>query len=396
VVRFCKQSTVRSCCAALGREITRTIAKVQTDGDLPLPAAGWTVDQLAQAGRVFLGYALDDARTADGEMLDFFAAACPTPFESADPPLIHVVAGQDEYVPWEMLPLFEGSDSVHISDMPQLEAACRTFPGFAAVVERYHYAGTESIDYLSAWDRLPVRMIYHHRYQGAQAELGFFRACDQVVLEGPFPRDAKDGSAPSLARQLFDPRIGIDGAVRLYRDQVVHIACHCAAESSDDIDSYAFHFSDARDNGLVVRLRDLVGDLVRLWRDHRRSGNGALNTTHAAPMPMVFLNACGTAPLDPTRYLSFLKPFHEMRNPSIIATAGNIPDRIAAAFSRVFYSALLQGQTVGRALHSAKWRLLQDRGNPLGLMYSVHGSANLRILPVPMPSREPILRLEQP
>lgn len=82
-----------------------------------------------------------------------------------------------------------------------------------------------------------------------------------------------------------------------------------------------------------------------------------------------------------------LRPFQENRNRGIIGTAANVPDRIAAEVGRWFYTGLLAGATVGEALHGAKWRLLRDRGNPLGLLYCLHACAQMRIAPLPPPAR---------
>jgi CHAT domain-containing protein len=99
-------------------------------------------------------------------------------------------------------------------------------------------------------------------------------------------------------------------------------------------------------------------------------------------MPLVFLNACGTAIMDPAVASSFVKVFCDNNNRCIIATTSNVPDRIAASISRYFYQQLFTGVEVGSALHSAKWRLLQDHRNPLGIVYCIYASAGLRMLPI--------------
>jgi CHAT domain-containing protein len=96
-------------------------------------------------------------------------------------------------------------------------------------------------------------------------------------------------------------------------------------------------------------------------------------------MPLVFLNACGTSVVDPRTAVSMMTPFLKNANRGIIATSANIPDRVAARFSRWFYTKLLSGLTVAEALYAARRDLLVTYANPLGVLYAYYGNPGLRV-----------------
>ncbi|GII23852.1 hypothetical protein Pme01_34490 [Planosporangium mesophilum] len=373
-VRLKRPDVVRERYARLGRGIAAATSMIGGGRQrIELATAGQVLADIAEAGQVFLGYALRDPLADVNNLASFLRAACPTWRNGqARVPLIHAVAEPDDYFPWELLPLFEPSATVEVRDQPGLEDAARVFPGFATVVERSTPDRVPDGLLLNGWNRLPVRVIYDANLDGAHAEVGFFRGRGRLFrLEGPYPRDVTDTGAPTLAQQLCDPALGVDGARRSYADQIVHFACHCEADGGDTA-TFAYRLADERRRGLVILLDKLVGELVRRSPAGRR-----------ADKPLVFLNACGTAVMDPASAASLLKPFHDNRNRGIIGTAANVPDRVAAEISKHFYTNLTgRAQTVGEALHGAKWRLLEDRGNPLGLLYGIHAAASIRVAPI--------------
>ena len=391
-VRLKAADIVRDRCARLGREMARVVRGVSTGRGRRLEPerAGRLIEDVAQAGRVFLSYVLRDPREDFANLSGFLRDACPTwRMRGARTPLIHAIADPDHYFPWELLPLFDPFATVEVRDQVELERSSLRFPGFAAVLERADPDHPVNTTHLDGWDRLPVRVVYDSTYPGVQAEVGFFRGNGHLFrLEGPYPRDVEDASEPTLAQQLCDPALRVDGRHGEHPDQVLHVACHCQADGLDTA-TFAYRLADEQSRHLVVRLDDLLEELMRHW---------AAAATHPGAgrppdKPLVFLNACGTAVTDPASAASLLKPFRDNRNRGIIGTAANVPDRIAAEVSRSFYTSLVgRAMNVGEALHEAKWQLLTDRGNPLGLLYAVHAFAGLRIAPVPIPA--PIRNLE--
>jgi hypothetical protein len=387
-VRLKRPDVVRERCARLGRDIAGATSTIVGGRRRTEPArtsqartsqavAGEALAKIAEAGHVFLGYVLRDPLGDINTLSCFLRAACPAwRNRQARVPLIHAVAEPDDYFPWELLPLFEPSAMIEVRDQPGLEDAARMFPGFATVVERSTPDRGPDGPFLNGWNGLPVRLVYDANLDGAHAEVGFFRGKGHLFrLEGPYPRDVTDTGAPTLAQQLCDPTLGVDGVRRSYHDQIVHFACHCESDGGDTA-TFAYRLADEHRRELMILLDKLVGELVR----------HAPSSARSADKPLAFLNACGTAVIDPATAASLLKPFHDNRNRGIIGTAANVPDRIAAEMSKHFYTNLIgRAQTVGEALHGAKWRLLEDRGNPLGLLYGIHAGASLRVAPISTP-----------
>jgi hypothetical protein len=329
----------------------------------------------------------------DGNKLSsFFLEASPFHGKPDAPPaVIEVRAYEEDYFPWELLPLFDQAVDCTATDQVQLGSACQAFLGFSAITERRYISRKEAGYFsdnerdrvgsgggacLSAWDGLPARVIYNAEYEGARRELGFFRAQEGILLEGPYPRSVDDTAAPTLGHQFGDPRVGVDGTLRLYSDEIVHLMVHCEANHGQESDDYSIHMSDEGGGRMSVRLFDLDNDMYKCWIKLGPEGAGALRK------PMIFFNSCGGSVLDPAAASSFISPFYKNRNRCIVATWGNVSDRLAATFSRWFYTELFTGATVGQALYQAKWAVLQDWGNPMGILYSIHDGANLRVEPV--------------
>jgi hypothetical protein len=366
---------VRNQCAKLGGVLAEATRRIRDQRDRVDPAeAGRLIGEIASAGRIFLGYVLREPRDDFHKLSHFLQRACPAwRIRNAQVPLVHVIADADHYFPWELLPLFAPLATAEARDQLELEQASLAFPGFATVLERHDPDHAVNTTFLDGWDRLSVRLVYDASLPGARTEVGFFRGKGHLFrLKGPYPRDITDDKAPTLAQQLCDPALGIDGARTGFPDQIVHFACHCEADGHDTA-TFTYRLADEQKQEMVIRLDELVDELIRHPPEEKPHDK-----------PLVFLNACGTAVMDPASAASLLKPFHDNHNRGIIGTAANVPDRIAADVSRWFYTNLIaEAMTVGEALHEAKWRLLQDRGNPLGLLYSIHALASLRVAPIP-------------
>jgi len=376
MLRLQDSGVIRHRCSYFGREIARALGSFRNQNLQSYERVDVLVRALASAGKLFLGESLKDPGPSYYNLERFFRSACRIYPNGNWAPLIHVVADSTEYFPWELLPLFASDGPVAINDQMSLEEACRQFLGFNAIVERRAPEWAEGRSFLSAWGKLPVRFIYDARYEGALEEVGFLLSRDHVYLEGPYPRCVTDPEAPSLARQIAEPRIGVDGKARDVSDEIVHISCHCETSPGSSSSEFALHLSDEDGKCVVILLDQIRAEIMDHWRA-RYSATGVRDE-----LPLVFLNACGTAVMDPAVASSFVKLFCDNKNRCVIATTANVPDRIAASVSRSFYQELFRGLEVGSALHSAKWRLLQDYRNPLGIVYCIYASAGLRMLPV--------------
>ena len=129
-----------------------------------------------------------------------------------------------------------------------------------------------------------------------------------------------------------------------------------------------------------MTLKDLEDNLGRL----------SLNSPKdRPPQPLVFLNACASSNLNPARFGSFPKFFLDHGFLGFIGTEISMPDCFAAAFSQRLYKRVLEASTLGEAIYSARWDMLKENMNPLGIFYSVYADPEIRVrIPVGL-DREP-------
>ncbi|MFJ5556574.1 CHAT domain-containing protein [Streptomyces sp. NPDC093250] len=372
---------LRHCTAGFARSVQRTRAFWLRPSRIPLQDAGTSLRQLAATGRVLLTSVLRNAREIHDELGVRMRRWCPT-WEDEDGavPVLHVQAGTPQWLPWELLPLFDLHWDDSVGDHTELWRAARIFPGLSTVTERAMERPGQAVGLRVSGGRLPLRYLWHAGYPGAQGELGFFRSRPAIALEGPYPGDG--GPYPgmhSFARHLADPGLGPDGRRMNHPHQVLHMSCHTTVtgDDSEAANRLVFHLSSTAQSEKVVdvEVHKVLSDLIPAWAAAPRTVGG---------LPLVFLNACSTALHDPLTLRSLMEPFVKNRNPSVIGTVAHLPDRIAEYFSRRFYEALLGGRTVGESLHTAKWDLLQTRRNPVGLLYALYGVSTLQVTPVPV------------
>ena len=115
-------------------------------------------------------------------------------------------------------------------------------------------------------------------------------------------------------------------------------------------------------------LRDLRAEPVRL--DHR---------------PIVILNMCQSAQILPGVSESFVSFFLDRKARSVIGTECPMTNEFAHPFSQQLFEELLRGRPLGEALRKARRYFIEKR-NPLGLAYTLFGSAAARYKPGVLPA----------
>lgn len=93
--------------------------------------------------------------------------------------------------------------------------------------------------------------------------------------------------------------------------------------------------------------------------------------------PIVFLNMCESAQATPSLSDSFIHFFINRGARSVIATECTMRPLFAHHFSQRFFEALSRGDSVGQAILDAR-RAFIGMENPIGLAYSLFGSAGTR------------------
>jgi hypothetical protein len=240
-----------------------------------------------------------------------------------------------------------------------------------AIIRRTGRSGTTLDSRLSASGRLPIKVFYDASLSGAKDEIAFFQTLvTQVSLEGPWPdaAQAQNCTSASFAAMLLNPDQNFDGTSKSERDQILHFSCHCVTDETDP-------------NRYRLRLRAATGESVDLTLQQLRAAffSQQMNRPlRSSSRPLVFFNACGSAAIDPHSLGSFPALFAATHR-GMIGTETKIPDDVAAAFSKVFYTALLGGRTVGQSLQAARWALVNRLNSPLGILYTLHADPDLFI-----------------
>jgi hypothetical protein len=95
--------------------------------------------------------------------------------------------------------------------------------------------------------------------------------------------------------------------------------------------------------------------------------------------PLVFMNGCDTAGFSPAAPSDLVTRFIHGRHASaVIGTEVTIWELLAGEMAGLFLKRFLAGADAGKALLAARRELLAKR-NPLGLVYTLYGSANLKL-----------------
>lgn len=95
--------------------------------------------------------------------------------------------------------------------------------------------------------------------------------------------------------------------------------------------------------------------------------------------PLVVMNACDSAALEPDKAISLVRGFTYNGAGAVIGTETAIFPSLAYAFADAFLDgALTAGSSLGAALRSARLELLR-LGNPLGLAYILYGLPDARL-----------------
>ncbi|WP_331741646.1 CHAT domain-containing protein [Streptomyces sp. NBC_01006] len=289
------------------------------------------------------------------------------------PPLVECIGDKDAFLPLEYLPLFSMTPPSVITCRDDFVKACRSLVGFSCMVRRAMLPAPQrgGIELQSTSDDLlPMRYLYFEHLKGAQEELKWLSsaAAHRVQIEGPYPNSA--GGVPSLSLQIFDPTLLLTGNHRNLPDQIQHFACHCYTAMTSPLDNEIQLSGGGHE--LQLTLGTISEDLVALGARAKRNFE----------LPLVVMNACGSARMQSASALSFPDLFLQNGNRGFVGSDIEVPDDVAAAFSKALYERfLLYRLPLGRSLLGARDHLLNRFGNPLGIVYSSYADPQLHVRP---------------
>ena len=275
--------------------------------------------------------------------------------------------------PIELLPIFDYSNKWRINDTASLAAAASRFLGFGAVVSRLVRRFPYSTTGLGIADQIRLRMYQDISLDGAQLEATAFGDTPRLQLDGPWP-DAigrADDVAEIIARTTLDSAQQFNGSIIPERfAHFVHFACHGDTTWAEARD-YAIRIQGRRGGARRVALGDLRARMTQHYPSMPPD-------RRMLPRPVVVMNSCGSAHLDPRTAVSFPELFLTEHLGGFIGPEALVPDDVAADFSRQFYAALTRRMSVGQALHHAKWTLLSRWSNPLGILWTAYVDPDYR------------------
>jgi hypothetical protein len=277
--------------------------------------------------------------------------------------------------PIELLPIFGYSDEWKVTDTASLAAAARQFLGFGAVVSRLVRRFPYPAGRPGTSGQIRLRMFHDASLPGAKLEADAFRETPRLHLDGPWPDtlDTPDKNNPEksdrivaeiIARTALDSAQQFDGTIEPEQfAHFVHLACH--GDTDESARDYKITIQGRRGGPRHVTLGQLRAQMAQVYSDipHDR---------RALPRPVVVMNSCGSAHLDPRTAASFPDLFLTERLGGFIGPETRVPDDVAADFSRQFYTAVTRRMPVGQALHQAKWTLLSRWSNPLGILWTAY------------------------
>jgi hypothetical protein len=340
--------------------------------------------RLKKRGRLILV----DLFGSDGEKLqraeEICRRACPNwqqPGWSPDslpPGMVEVEVAVGNGIPVEILPLFEYSyPPREMKADEQIWRLAASLLGFSTIVKRQLGPDPPRIGSLENPDGLPIRLFLNRRVPGAGPVEQYFRNKNSFRFGQAWP----DPGAPSnleeftetFARQLWQPGNGFAGHPRNPPDQILHFHCHCDTRAQRTGQHALILHTGAYIHGeRKIDLDSLRDALHQLSYEQTKGGQSR---------PLVFLNACGSAGVDPMGATSFPQLFLEegMRFLGVIGTEASIPDEFARIFARKFYDRVLEGFEIGSALHAIRWELLQICKNPLGILYTLYAAPEIRV-----------------
>lgn len=138
---------------------------------------------------------------------------------------------------------------------------------------------------------------------------------------------------------------------------LLHLACHASFKKSSPPDSF-------------ISISDNYEISLKNIENYELEVNGH---------PLVFLNACETANLNPLHTFHFANSFLESGARGVVVTEFKVPDSFAADFVENFYAHFLNGKPLGESLLTTRRSFAKQNKNPLGLLYSMYASPWIRL-----------------
>lgn len=173
----------------------------------------------------------------------------------------------------------------------------------------------------------------------------------------------RHADAAALDGAILDDRDLLKDTLKEAQPDIVYLYCHAFPRKQlpdGTISGPNLGFGDETDASALIAAQNLVG---RPWK-------------HA---PLVFLNGCSTVGFSPCAPSLFVVQFVRTRRAgALIGTEVTVWEILAAEMAETFLDGFLRDASAGDALRRAR-RLLLRKNNPLGLVYTLYGKADLTL-----------------
>jgi hypothetical protein len=286
-------------------------------------------------------------------------------FGRGNPPIMDVEISCNDHLvlPAEVLPLAKPIDS---EPQPGLRDAA-ALVGFGAACHRATAAPRAQADE-ALLDPRAVRFYWHVGLRGAKEQWKWI--CKRFKAEGPHPEKGEDSRA--LAELIVLKKSGSKpGPLTV---AVEHFHCHHERRTDKPA---------AQED--VMRLKAARWKWYRGTTEVTVAADQIVSLGKTATAGLVFLNACSSQLVSPRAVSSFARELLLNGRNAVVTTWSDVPDDVAFAIACYFYEALLRGDTVGASLREARVRLLLEKNNPLGLLFTVYGDSQFRLAGVRNP-----------
>jgi len=180
---------------------------------------------------------------------------------------------------------------------------------------------------------------------------------DQAFVQRPAHERALQALQPQLGWNYANTRADVLKLLKASTSQLVYFYCHGGMSGTVPF----IQVGPATERGIT---RDNLRREKIRWK---------------SPRPLVFINGCHTAALEPEVAMEFISAFVEVAGAcGVVGTEITIFELLARAFAEECLGRFLKGERIGDAIRGARLKLLKD-GNPLGLVYIPYVLASLHM-----------------
>jgi hypothetical protein len=182
------------------------------------------------------------------------------------------------------------------------------------------------------------------------------------------------GSLPGVLLTLANPKQDWEGLQPLLRmPEIVYLLCH---GEYDDLNQEPYLSIGSRDGGSTHRIYP-KGTLAS-WMEDEVDGPDISHWKQRRPL--IIINGCHTADLKPGQIVSFASTFAGVGAGGVLGTEVSVTLTVAIEFAESLIGKLTSRShiSLGEALRQIRWELA-NKGNLLGLAYSLYGLADLHI-----------------